>query len=913
MTVVSPVVLAPTLSLDSYFVKDSYKGIATDIKVNNLTDATSLTVEVTRSTGASITKTAKDSVLTALSSGAVVSRTAPIVIQSGSYSESSSGSWNMPSSSSWTSATVPTSLTVTITRTSGPNLVESVSITPTMGPFATLAEVMPVAPVCTYDFQSLKMWEVTWGWGFADRNGNAPKFTPQSNGGLETINGAPTTWNDYHLYVTDRGATQNTSYQNTYGFADGTFRTVNISWNDVNGCQIPTIVWNTIGLDTAGPEVDNVVLNGKNVAVAREDNCGPTDFNLVSGKITLNADISDNLSGVKNAKYKIRKVTDGGCTQTGIYQSSSVSMDKQLGNSWVTLAGSELDTTDTPTDGTYTIQMTVTDNAGNAATNYIDIRVDNTAPTKPTITTPTARQWFKAGPITNSWSAASDPSGIAKYQIAYNYDDGHSFGGANTCPGVTIAGASGFIGCRDVNGLTRSHGPGANEQGGVTIWVRAVDNAGNVGPWSQSVHYYYDHEDPTTTINAPTGLVGNTFTVSGDAEDNQGLNRVYVQLNKREGGRFGGTTISMITTPFSTTNSWSKTFNATALGLADGDYRAHVSVVDMAGNSSSAGWTDYFTVDSTAPTTTVSVNDTANPTIATVTISDDNPQGKYVVNAYHVSDSSKNARVCGLVEFAVGETSATCNITGLADGEYYLKANVLDEVGNNSAFSPDQTSGPTGRGAYSEHFVVDTTAPTVNIPTYTTLGNVITPNVTATDDNGPLNYSWDDNEPNVELSASNVAAPQFTVNVDGAYSFVLTVTDAFDNATLKTFSFTYATPPATPGLLPTGGAEETTQPIEQIDDAPIPAIGNGFTNVVVIDSTPDADSSAEAVERGEVLGTETSDTPLEQSAALATSNQGWKLWGVAWYWFALAMAALAALWWMIAALRRRQQAQADEF
>lgn len=103
------------------------------------------------------------------------------------------------------------------------------------------------APVCTYDFTAQKMWEVTWGYGFEDRNGGAPVFDMQSNGGLVSLNGGAVpsymtpTW--HWLYVTDNGNYTPRHY--TYGFADGTTRTADVTFSDVNGCQIPTIVWGT--------------------------------------------------------------------------------------------------------------------------------------------------------------------------------------------------------------------------------------------------------------------------------------------------------------------------------------------------------------------------------------------------------------------------------------------------------------------------------------------------------------------------------------------------------------------------------------------------------------------------------------------------------------------------------------------
>src|SRR5690606_33134949 len=160
-----------------------------------------------------------------------------------------------------------------------------------------------------------------------------------------------------------------------------------------------------------------------------------------------------------------------------------------------------------------------------------------------------------------SWTAVTDPSGIKGYQVAYAYDDGHHIG-SNTCSEVSMIDGKNVSGCRDVPGTSRGHEPGTSEQGGVTIWVRAIDNAGNVGPWSKYVHYYFDAAAPVTTMVSPTGMVGVKFTVSGKATDNLSLNRVYVQLVHRQTSkRYGGTTIHLS----GTEQDWSKEFDAVAL------------------------------------------------------------------------------------------------------------------------------------------------------------------------------------------------------------------------------------------------------------------------------------------------------------------------------------------------------------
>lgn len=128
------------------------------------------------------------------------------------------------------------------------NVQNQVSVRSTFGPERTWDfdwtnfAITPGA--CVYDFPASKMWEVTWGYDFANRNGGATKFTVQSNGGLVSLNGGAVP-----SYMTGSWRwiypTEGNEMHYTYGFADGTVRKVDITFTTLNGCQIPNIVWTT--------------------------------------------------------------------------------------------------------------------------------------------------------------------------------------------------------------------------------------------------------------------------------------------------------------------------------------------------------------------------------------------------------------------------------------------------------------------------------------------------------------------------------------------------------------------------------------------------------------------------------------------------------------------------------------------
>lgn len=105
---------------------------------------------------------------------------------------------------------------------------------------AKFIKLLSIQKNCELDFIApTPMWEITWGYGLADRNGGVAKFTMQSNGGLVQLNDAPVPsymgpdWK--WLYVT--APVVNKTWK--YTFADGTVRTATVTSN-AKGCAIIT-------------------------------------------------------------------------------------------------------------------------------------------------------------------------------------------------------------------------------------------------------------------------------------------------------------------------------------------------------------------------------------------------------------------------------------------------------------------------------------------------------------------------------------------------------------------------------------------------------------------------------------------------------------------------------------------------
>ncbi len=123
-----------------------YAGIAVDVRVRDVTDATRVVVRVDREGAPAVVKTSKPALLSALNMGGPRSLTVPIVIRAGSYDESASSSWNHPGAV-WTPTSVPTSVTVTIERAHGAALVATLPIGGSIGAIMPTASEPVVIPL----------------------------------------------------------------------------------------------------------------------------------------------------------------------------------------------------------------------------------------------------------------------------------------------------------------------------------------------------------------------------------------------------------------------------------------------------------------------------------------------------------------------------------------------------------------------------------------------------------------------------------------------------------------------------------------------------------------------------------------------------------------------------------------------
>lgn len=287
---------------------------------------------------------------------------------------------------------------------------------------------------------------------------------------------------------------------------------------------------------------------------------------------------------------------------------------------------------------------------------------------------------------------------------------------------------------------------------------------------------------PTTTLNVEglnNGLAGNTFTVSGDASAVYGLNRVYVQLVHRETStRYGGTTINLL--PNGNSAHWSQTYDATKLNLPEGNYAAHVSVVDKRGVNDSVGWTDNFKLDKTSPTfaiVTPSNNSVVNGVQRiSATITDTHDIKKVLINVgdgkgNYSWEAGKNSKITrDGNNFYIDIDTKT-----LPNGVNHIVLRATDGAGNTRYFN----NNPNTR---AHSYSVDNEAPRVEItnPANNSYHNGNVPiNATVRDDQGNLRHYY------FKVEKKNPNNTWSTVS--GAEKTVLDNT-GFDNKTIHTLT-----------------------------------------------------------------------------------------------------------------------------
>ena len=382
-----------------------------------------------------------------------------------------------------------------------------------------------------------------------------------------------------------------------------------------------------------------------------------------------------------------------------------------------------------------------------------------------------------------------------------------------------------------------------------TFWwrVKAVDAIGNESGWSTLWKLVVDNTAPAVTI---ADITPNAATITGTVTDANTTDVVEVTID-------GTTTNATITG-----NIWSITTPA----LADGFYIVSAVAKDLATNTTSPAVTDTLKIDTVTPTVTIT-----QPTITLINDATPTITGTY--NDVDANDDTtillfidNNTTGVAVTKTANGDGTGTWTYTpavALAEGAHTFVATATDAVDNDSA-SAELT------------LTIDTLSPavtangSVNGSTVTVTGTAEADAVLSATFNGVTGPLTNTNG-SYTFTATNVA--------NGTYTFSVTATDAAGNSTVQTTSVTVNVPPAFTGV---------------------------FNNGAVLGATTDTDAAA-AANNGDadVEGATT------KTAAVDTDATDGSIFGLAWYWWLLILAALAGIAaWIIGAVRRRNNEEA---
>ncbi|KKR05734.1 MAG: Cna B domain-containing protein [candidate division WS6 bacterium GW2011_GWF2_39_15] len=317
--------------------------------------------------------------------------------------------------------------------------------------------------------------------------------------------------------------------------------------------------------------------------------------------------------------------------------------------------------------------------------NECAINYDDTKPTTPVIEVPDEGKAFNTTPILNNWSDSVDTSGILKYVVEYQYDDGHSFSGGPY---------------RETTVSQRNHVPNLSEEGGVKFRVKAVDNFGNESGWSEWRHYNYDITNASSVFNTPlAGNFNSEISITGTSVDNVGVDFVTLFYKNSSDADVPANWVKITdvvnpskNTPFNWSYGWTP--------IVDGTYDLKVSATDKAGNVENTAYVYGITFDATAPAvpTLVSPADGAyiKPSLAMLDWSDvTDPHGPVT---YKYKSSWNGGGHYGPVSTG---TNSIINATASAYRTYSWQVQACDSFGNCSDWSGPWT------------VTIDGTAPTM--------------------------------------------------------------------------------------------------------------------------------------------------------------------------------------------------------
>ncbi|MGO4911547.1 Ig-like domain-containing protein [Leeuwenhoekiella sp. W20_SRS_FM14] len=397
-------------------------------------------------------------------------------------------------------------------------------------------------------------------------------------------------------------------------------------------------------------------------------------------------------------------------------------------------------------DGTYDVDATATDAAGNTSSDITidELVIDRAAPTVPTVNTQITNN---STPTITGTADSVDDLTVVVNGVTYIEGDGNlTDNGDNTFTLIIPAGD-------------------ALPDETYDVVATATDAAGNSSSDITTDELVIDTAAPTVPTIDALVTNSNTPTITGTADSVDDLNIVVNGITYTEGD--GNLTDNG-------DDTWTLIIPAEN-ALPDGTYDVVATAADAAGNASSDITTDELVIDTAAPTVPTVDTLLSNNSTPTITGTADSVDDlTVVVNGVTYIEGDGNLTDNGDNTF----TLIIPAVDALPDGAYDVVATATDAAGNASS---DITT---------DELVIDTAAPTV--PTVDALvTNNSTPTITGAADsvdnltltvNGITYSEGDGNLTDNGDDTWTLNIPAGDALPDGTYDVVATATDAAGNA-----------------------------------------------------------------------------------------------------------------------------------
>jgi hypothetical protein len=464
--------------------------------------------------------------------------------------------------------------------------------------------------------------------------------------------------------------------------------------------------------------IDNIIVAEKKVNLdSTASLVAINSDNSIRGLHDLRLAIADN-EGVEKAYYNI--LDSNGKTVT-IDGAKTFWLNQNSDQTWSWKNGA-LDTTKL-TDGTYTLNVRVTDMAGKSV--YIrphlgPIRVDNSAPvvSNPKLS-PLTRDNLTRGDVRVEFTMTDES--------AINLSQGLTHVRFTNGKGSDRLISSGKYAVQPVEGVadryyavvtTKDFVPLGQTIENFRLYVRAQDSLGNRDGYAFFKNQLTIDHTPMTvsSLRINEKLLGQKeqivttkngkLIVSGVAEDDKGLNRIGVQLVKpgvsgqvkyvyANDNKLYGATGEV---------DWFAEFNVNELGLKDGHYGVNLSYVDKVGNVS----TDkvFFVLDTTAPTASLKIDkmiDELEASKQKIVVTGSVANEQHIKSHwFEITDPSGEITYVTNMNTTNNSYSFTLD-TSVGVGSYAIRYVATDQAGNRS-------DGPSYTNSLIERYVVEATS-----------------------------------------------------------------------------------------------------------------------------------------------------------------------------------------------------------